>query len=566
MERSSKIIASGALLTGLAAFIVYIPALSGGFVNWDDQTYVYANEHLRSLDLWWLLTARVAANWHPMTMLSLAADHVLWGDSPFGYHLVNNILHAVNTSLVFLLASRLYAIRRGIGRGSIWAGLIAAVLFGLHPLHVESVAWVSERKDVLFFFFYALSVLFYLRYAASKASGGRTSYAAALFFCALSLLSKPMAVSLPLVLLIIDLYPLKRLNGAGEMKAAVIEKIPFFFASAGAALVTILSQGEAIATVDAVAFNARLFTAARSYAFYLYKSFVPVGLAPYYPLFADSGIYTIEYFGAIAFLIAITIVCVITFRRTRFYAALWLFYMVTLFPVSGILQVGGQAAADRYAYLPGLAPVLLLAACAGRILEGGGRAARTAFVAGLIIVACILSVLTLRQEAIWKDTLSLWSREIQLYPIVFAYRNRAAEYKRLGMTGKEIEDYTAIIATPGQPDLDQVYISRAAAYRKLGDMASALSDLDAAIALNPSVIALNNRGNLKRAAGRPGLAIEDFKQAVRMEPANASVYYNMAMAQMEAGDGAGARRSMEKAAALGLKAAREYLERDGMRQ
>jgi len=566
MERSSKIIAAGALLAGLAAFLVYLPALGNGFVNWDDHAYVYANEHIRSFDAWWLATAGVAGNWHPLTMLSFTADYAFWGDEPFGYHLVNNLLHAVNTSLVFLLAARLYAIRRGAGRGAMYAGVTAAVLFGLHPLHVESVAWVSERKDVLFFFFYALSVLSYLGYASAGPRSRGVKYAAAFLFFVLSMLSKPMAISLPFVLLIIDLYPLGRLAGAKAIRAAVVEKIPFFAISAALGLVTVFSQEQAIASAGAVAFKVRLFTAIRGYAFYLYKTFVPMDLAPYYPLFPNADIYAFEYLASLILLIVITGFCALAFRRTKFYSALWLFYAVTLFPVSGVLQVGGQAAADRYAYLPGLAPVLLIAVIAARLIEGGGRVLRAVFVSGLIAVTAVLSLLTVGQSAVWKDSLTLWSHEIELYPIVFAYRNRAAEYKRLSMTEKEIGDYTVVISSGGQPDLDQVYISRATAYKKLGDNASALEDLDLAIGFKASVAALNNRGNLYRESGNPRRAIEDFSRAVEIDPANASVYFNMALAYIEAGDKEGARMNFMKAAGLGLKAAEEYINRDELRK
>ncbi len=560
-----KKIFAGACATALAAFLAYLPSLHNGFVSWDDQAYVYANESLRRLDLWRFLTGNFAGNWHPLTMISLAVDYAVWGLDPFGYHLTNAVIHALNTGLVFLIATRLYGLRAtdNGGRGGFMAGLAAALLFGLHPLRVESVAWVSERKDVLFFFFYALSVLVYLRYAAPDAARKARWYLAALALFVLSLLSKPMAVSLPLVLLVLDLYPLGRLENAQDAKKAVLEKIPFFAAAVALALVTVFTQQGALAPSGSVAFKVRVFTAVRAYAFYLYKTFLPAGLVPYYPLFPNASVLTAGYMAAFALFIAVTVLCVLTYKRTRLFAALWLFYVVTLLPASGIVQVGGQAVADRYTYLPGLAPVLLLAFGAAR-LSGAGRGARAAVTATLIGAAAVLSVLSVRQEHVWKDTVSLWTHEIDYYPVIFAYRARAAEYKKLGMTEKEIADYGVIIRTGGQ-DIDLFHIERARAFDSLGDTAAALKDLGAALAINPaSVTALNNRGNVYRKTGDYKKAIADFQRAATLAPANAAVRINMALAYRDAGDERASIEQFREAARLGARPAQDYLRGKGM--
>ncbi|NOX97016.1 MAG: hypothetical protein GXO98_02935, partial [Nitrospirae bacterium] len=252
------------LLIALTTLLVYLPTLNNNFVNWDDGEYVYDNPHIQSLDpelLKWTFTSFYAGNWHPLTWLSHALDYALWGLNPRGHHLTAIIFHSLNTFLVFILLIRLLVpFRKKTGKRertsllkepslgkALAAGAITALLFGLHPLHVESVAWVAERKDVLYAFFTLLSLLSYLRYISPLSSLPRRStfYGLSLFLFALALMSKPMAVTLPVVLVILDIYPLERLNlkAAGPAQRKVwIEKLPFLGLSLVSSIITIVAQ------------------------------------------------------------------------------------------------------------------------------------------------------------------------------------------------------------------------------------------------------------------------------------------------------------------------------------
>jgi len=271
------------ILPALVTFLVYIPALGAGFVNWDDPKYVYENPYITELDAFFFkfaFTSFYFANWHPLTLISYAVDYALWGDRPFGYHLTNNILHSVNTGLVALLAFRLTSLssaKHGSRTVPIAAALISAALFGLHPIHVESAAWISERKDLLCALFLFLAALSYLRYAPS---GRMRWYGASLFFFALSLMSKPMAITFPFILLILDFYPLERIRVA--LGRILIEKLPFLALSAASAILTMLAQkGEgALTALGPIPFLMRAAVALRGLAFYIFKTVFPAGLAP----------------------------------------------------------------------------------------------------------------------------------------------------------------------------------------------------------------------------------------------------------------------------------------------
>src|SRR3972149_4513570 len=270
----------------LAACLLFMPALPAGFVNWDDSAYVFENVHLRSFDLKWAFSAVVVGNWLPLTLLSYSLDYSIWGYSPFGYHLTNNILHAANTGLVFLLGLRLASARKMTVFASVALALSSALLFGLHPLRVESVAWVSERKDVLCAFFFLLAILSYLRYASDLKKGW---YLSSLVLFVLALMSKPMAVTLPLVLLIIDFYPLERLGRS--FRRAVLEKVPFFILSAAAAVVAFYAprlEG-ALSSIHTSPFRMRAPGALAPPGFYVFKSVFPSGPSPFYPLPGRGG-------------------------------------------------------------------------------------------------------------------------------------------------------------------------------------------------------------------------------------------------------------------------------------
>jgi hypothetical protein len=393
-----RLAASVSLLT----FLVYLPALLDGFVqNWDDGDYIINNPAIRSLNpnlLKWAFLRSYAANWHPLTWLSHAVDYALWGLNPLGYHLTNNILHAVNAVLVLLVTKHLLDYVRRVGRQeaslpdgqALAAAGVTALLFALHPLRVESVAWVSERKDLLCALFFLLSIRSYIFYAAGGFFGAGNAhtdkspktytyrnkhYLFSLTFFVLALLSKPMAVSLPLVLLILDWYPFRR---RGFPKAVLAEKIPFFLLSLFSSVVTMVAQSTAGA-MELLAFvplKTRLLVAAKSLVAYLWKMALPFHLAPFYPYPKEVSILSLSYLFPVFFLAGVTAGALFAAKRNRLWLAVWAFYVITLLPVLGIVQVGEQSMADRYTYLPCLAPSLLAAMGAVKLYGAAGAAGR----------------------------------------------------------------------------------------------------------------------------------------------------------------------------------------------
>ncbi len=535
------------LLAALAAFLVFMPGLWAGFVNWDDSAYVFENAHLRSFDLKWAFSAVVVGNWLPLTLLSYALDYAIWGYSPFGYHLTNNILHAANTGLVLLLCLRLASARKMAAFESMAFSLTAALLFGLHPLRVESVVWVSERKDVLCAFFFLLAMLSYLRYATLLKKGW---YVLTLVLFALALMSKPMAVTLPLVLLIIDFYPLERFKRS--FRLVLVEKIPFFILSAASAAVALWAQRleGALSSIDTYPFWMRALVALRALGFYIFKSVFPSGLAPFYPL-PDSGeIFDFSLLASAALVMTISSICLFTLKRTKALSAAWLYFLVTLLPVIGLVQVGSQAAADRYTYLPLIGPAMLIGALAAFVFGRLHRARAVAFYSALLFVFAILTALsavTVRQIGFWHDPIALWRREIALYPQVsLAYSNRALAYDDRGMYTEAIADYSSVISI--DPGSASAYNNRGLIYDRLKMYREAIADFDIAIAVKPDyALAYNNRGNAYKSLGELRPAIDDFTRAAHLAPGMAEPYINLAAAYFEAGEPGLAYEARERA-------------------
>ena len=550
MKKNKKIYLASAALA-VIAFLVYLPSLGNGFVNWDDQTYVINNPYIRSLDLAfikWALTNIYFTNWHPLTIISYAVDYAIWGTNPFGYHLTNNILHGLNTALAAIFAYLFFAAAgepesgkvKRYSMGALFAAVVTALLFGLHPLRVESVAWVSERKDVLCGFFYLLSMIFYMRYAAPPRNGWALNYAASLGCFFLALTAKPMAITLPAVLLVLDLYPLERLK-PGRLKKTLAEKAPFFALGALAAALAVWAQRVegALAGLDPYPLTDRLLVSSRAAAFYIYKTALPFSLAPFYPREAHPSLLSFGHLAAVVLILLITIACVATFRKKKIFSAMWLFYLITLAPVIGIVQVGSQAAADRYTYLPSLPLALLVGAGAGYLFTRKNRAAK-ALPMAVVVISALLSLLTLKQAHIWKDSISLWSHEVRVYPdqAPIGQTNLGIAYKDLGDYRTAIEWYNrALVVDPLYAD---AYTNRGVAYSSMGMHAEAIRDFTAALKLRPqNPEALSNRGASVMSMGEYDRAIEDFTAAIgysgEKNPMSAGTFYNRGIAYKSIG-------------------------------
>jgi len=538
---------AAALIAAAVTSIVYLPSLWNGFVNWDDQWYVYINPLIKTIDLKALATAIQVGNWHPLTMFSLALDYQLWGLNPFGYHLGNTVLHAANTFLAALLAAKLIqVVRPDEKRFSFVAALAMGLLFGIHPLHVESVAWISERKDVLCGFFFFLSVLFYISHAQKPSW---KTYVLSFVFFILALLSKPMAVTLPLALIIIDFYPFRRIDSMKDLFRSALGKAPFFATAVILSFAAIYAQNVAGALQPFAAepLYLKFLSAARGYIFYLVKTSVPYGLVPYYPHPVDRSLANYQYWGSVAvFMILSAGAVAAILKGKRLFPAVWAFYVITLLPVIGIVQVGGQAAADRYMYLPAFGIFLLAGIALSHAANG-----KQGFIAALVITAAVtggLSYLTVKQTAVWKDSIALWDHEIKFYPerVQMAYRLRGRGYHGKGDVARAIQDYTtAISINPSDP---LAYHTRALAYQQIGNLELAIADFTRAIDLDPNRFNFySNRGMAFAQARQYERAIEDFSMAIAMDPMNAGAYINRGNAFLVAGRFENAMHDLSKA-------------------
>ncbi|MBI2413898.1 MAG: tetratricopeptide repeat protein [Deltaproteobacteria bacterium] len=544
-----------AMCVAALTFLVYLPSISNGFVNWDDPGYVYKNPNIRALDLKWAFTAVVVGNWHPATLLSLTLDHSIWGLNPLGFHLTNAIVHSLNALLAALLGSALYPYKDR--RGAVISGLLAGLLFGLHPAHVESVAWVSERKDVLSAFFFMASALFYIRYARGK---GAACYGLSIAAFILALLSKPMAVSLPIVLLIIDFYPLERFK-AGSFKKAITEKIPFFVLAGVSAALALWAQkvSGALSSLDSIPLLQRIPIAFRAYAFYGYKLFVPVDLSPFYPLPFDNGLFEPWVIISIILFAAITIFSLVMLKRRKSLAAVWAYYVTTLLPVIGLVQVGAQAAADRYTYIPSLSLFILIGGAAGYLASKNRSAFGVIIIAGLTITS-VFSYLSIKQIGVWKDSVTLWSRGIALYPesAPVAYTNRGIAFGQAGRVEEAIRDLSRAIEI--KPNMTEAYYNRALGYSFAGRNTDAIRDLTEAIRLAPAYVdAYHNRGVAYASLADYESAIEDFKKVTELNPSYGPAYLMLAQAYLRAGEKEPAIESFRRASYLGVREADRFL-------
>ena len=543
--------ASAALIT----FFVYLPVLQNAFVQRDDGPYIFANPHIRSFDaafFKWAFLDFHESNWHPLTWMSHALDYALWGLAPLGHHLTSSVLHAINVFLVVILAVRiLEAWQAGQGKDAPSPALhgrmilIAAgttgLLFGLHPLHVESVAWAAERKDLLCALFFLLSILSYMSYVSYRTS---KTYLLALGFFVLALLSKPMAVSLPLVLLILDWHPFDRIRSRQTLGPVFLEKLPFLTLSILSSIVTVLAQkaGGAMAMMSVVPLQQRSLVAANALNVYLGKMLWPLDLIPFYPYPKDISFWSAKYFAAVVSLIGITTVCVILAKKRKWWLAAWGYYVVTLFPVIGIVQVGSQAMADRYTYLPSIGPFLLAGAAAAWVLRKAempalrDRIARTAFVSVVFLVFISLSWLTFRQIGIWKNDLALWNEVIikEPEPNLLAHSSRGMLFFERGLFDEAIADFTVIIGQ--SPSTYQAYLYRGMAFYNRGRIDQAIDDYTKAIMLNPSSVnAFMNRGMAFGDKGLTEKALEDYGRVIILDPSNDTAYNNMGVLYGKAG-------------------------------
>jgi tetratricopeptide (TPR) repeat protein len=500
----------------LVTLLVYLPVCRCNFLVYDDNDYVTENQVVQNGLTWagvkWAFTTWHAGNWHPLTWLSHMLDCELFGLNPGAQHLVNVLFHAANTVLLFVLLLRL--------AGSLWPGALVAALFAWHPLHVESVAWISERKDVLSTFFALLALLAYARFAETlKVQGSKFKvfYGLALVFFALGLMSKPMLVTLPFVMLLLDYWPLQRMSwakgrGSSETAASaldprpatlgqlILEKWPFFLLSAASSVMTFFAQrgGEAVVSLARVSLCYRLENAPVAVGRYLLKMIWPADLAVIYPMPDKISAPTVA--AAVAVLILISAAAWLTRWRSPYWLVGWLWFLGTLVPVIGLVQVGGAALADRYSYFPSIG-VFLVAAFGFREMATRFQFPSIAGVAAAVLILGSCLWATERQLGFWRDSETLFRHALA------ATRDNEIAHVNLGV-----------------------------ALERQGDLDEALAEYRAAATLAPGRYQIhNNLGNLLDKMGQPDQALAEYREAVRLKPELPSLHDGLGSVLAERG-------------------------------
>jgi len=523
-----------AMLLVLGTLAVYLPVVHHGFTLYDDNDYVTENPMVENGLTWagvkWAFGWH-ACNWHPLTWLSHMADCQLFGAKPESagmHHAINVLFHAANSVLLLLLLAR--------WTKALWPGAFAAALFAWHPLHVESVAWVAERKDVLSTFFALLTLLAYTKAVTSdewRVTRKTTTSAAivspvtrhlsllpALIFFALGLMSKPMVVTLPFVMLLLDYWPLNRIRnsefGIRNCARLLLEKWPFFLLTAVSCVVTFLAQRGAVASLKNVPLDFRLENVPVAYAGYLLKMIWPAHLAIFYPL---NPLPPLEVAASASALLAISWLVWRARRSGPYWLAGWLWFLGTLVPVIGLVQVGGAALADRYSYFPSIG--IFLAAVLG-IRDGAGRFQIPKQIVGAIGVAvlAICLALTHRQLNFWQDDITLFNHAIQVTKNNdAAHLNLGFALQKIGRIDEALAEYRAALKLA--PDRAETHNNIAHLLDDMGRPDEAMVEYQEALRINPDFVAShNNYGTLLAEQGRFDDAIKQYATAARLDPAD----------------------------------------------
>ena len=529
------------LVAGTLAF--YNPIRHNQFIEFDDSAYIVANSHVQQGLTWdtvkWAFTTFHAGYWHPVTWLSHAADCQLFHLNPAGHHYVNLLLHAMNAVLLFLLL-------RG-ATGSTPASFVVAGLFALHPVNVESVAWAAERKNVLSMLFFLLAMLAYTRYART---GRRALHSAVVILFALGLMAKPQIVTLPFVLLLWDYWPLRRMKtgseAGGSPKACaprsfrflIVEKVPLFLLAAGDSLVIVMAQRAAHAVRNAaeVSWAARLENAVVSYVRYLGKAFWPSRLAAMYPRSGHS--LPLGQLAGAAVLLIVVSVLVLHWRDRRYLTVGWLWFLGTLVPMIGIVTVGEQAMADRFAYIPFIG-LFVAAVWTVDSFRSEYRMARFCGAGALFAVLLVSGCLTYRQLGYWHDDETLWRYTLSVTEDNYmAHNNLAFALAHAGRTDEAIVHFRAARALHEYPP-DQVL--RLAHYEvRMGYPQEALDESRAALAASkdPQLqqAAFCEMGRALLELRRYDEASQSYGEALRLAPDNSDALVNSGLLALRAGD------------------------------
>ena len=489
----------------VATYCAYQQVGGHEFVTFDDGLYITENIRIQSgmnlENIAWSFTTIHSSNWHPLTWMSHMLDVSLFKMHPGSHHLVSLFFHLVNSLLLFFVFRQM--------TGDIWPSAFVAALFAIHPLHVESVAWVSERKDVLSTFFGMLTLLSYGRFVKS---GIRRSYISALLFFILGLMAKPMLVTLPFVMLLLDYWPLCRIKFKKNLHSAsyvdknislfdlVIEKIPFFIIAAASCILTFYAQrsGGSVATLEVFPLGLRIGNAAVAYINYIAKMFYPVHLSAFYPHPYSLPMWQVA--GAVLLLMLITWACILTVNKRSYLLVGWLFYLGTLFPVIGLIQVGEQAMADRYTYIPLIGIFVMLAWGMHDLLDKWRRKEKIV-VLGAALLFPMLILTTWLQVRHWSDSIRFYEHMIKVNS-----NNYLAHYN----LGEVLAEH--------------------------GKRKEAIRHYIQTLRIKPGHVgALNNLGNALLIEGKYRQAISHYTAALKLVPDDPEIHNNLGVALIQEG-------------------------------
>jgi protein O-mannosyl-transferase len=491
----------------LAIVAAYAQVRDFQFVNYDDQDYVTENLHVRAgltaSGAAWAFQSTEYANWLPLTWLSHMLDVEIYGLDPGRHHITSVLIHALTTLLLFGLLKRI--------TGDRWPSAFVAFLFALHPLHVESVSWIAERKDVLSGLFFVATLWAYVQWVERR-TGNR--YAALLILFACGLMAKPTAVTLPFVALLLDFWPLRRLS-----KQTVIEKIPLFAMSAASAVITYIAQqrGGAVNTLAEIPFTLRLENAVAAYITYILEFFWPAKLTVFYPF--PSAIPAWQWIAALLILAAITMAAL----RSRPITVGWLWFLGTLVPVIGLVKIGLQSHADRYTYIPLIGLSIALA---------WGLEHRWAVIP-IALWACALCGFTFLQAATWRDTTTLFTHALAVTDSNYvAHNNLGVALRHAGRRPEAFAHFEEALRL--RPEYPEAQTNLAEALLNDGRTNEALPHIEAALRLHPRLPEAHvNLGSIRNRQGRADLAEAEYRRALELKPSSAEAEDGLAVVLAE---------------------------------
>lgn len=527
------------LLLIVVTLVVFWQVRKHDFVDFDDDVYVTRNIHVQSVitkdSIVWAFTTTREANWHPLTWLSHMVDYQLFGLDPKGHHLTSVLFHLANTLLCFLVLTRM--------TGANWRSAFVAALFALHPLHVESVAWVAERKDVLSTLFWMLTLWAYTFYVERPEP---KRYLLVLLTFTLGLMAKPMLVTLPFVLVLLDYWPLGRFHGyqfgastlsvcassnnknwRSRATLLVLEKSPFFALAAVSSIVTLLAQQAGGAVKSFVVFppTVRVANAVVSYVSYIGKTIWPHHLAPFYP-HPGNSLPLWQVAGSLLLLVCISVLLLRRAEKFPYFIVGWLWYLVTLLPVIGLVQVGEQAMADRYTYVPLLGLFIMIAWGASEFASNWPYR-RIAFVLAATVMLPALAVCTSKQLSHWSNTVTLFEHTLKVTADnYFAHTQLGIAFAARGELDTAIGHYSKALQI--KPDYAIAHNNLGLAWEGKGRIQEAIRSYSKALQIKPDLAgAHSNLGNALQQQGKLDEAIRNFFRALQLKPDVPEVHYNM---------------------------------------